>query len=271
MTSKSKTEPVVWALLAPAGASQLKKKVDAFWKSKKPNPEYHPEKWKVEPGERAYSAIINRNAGTDETYEIPLATELSRELSGPVYVLYPQDAYTEADAIHVYEKGKEKGTDPDDPYFFAASLGIPLRTSKPKPKLTTRSVVIVEGVSATDAARALDFDVSPRGPSLSIEDGKRGAVLSSFTVGDLAPLASDLTSAFPDASIYVLSSGPTPERLYVEVLSNGKTLGVYDSPNPVTVTSGGPPPLTSIKGETTREGIIKAFDIPLELLKIDDD
>jgi hypothetical protein len=261
-------ETIAWALLAPSEASWLQSRIDAFRQEKDNNVEAS-EKWKVKQGVSSYSAVINEQQRIGPRHEVALAKQLSKELSGTVYVLYPPDAYKEADAIYVYKKGRETGTDPDDLYTFASDLGIPLRGEPKKSKsLTTRTVVVVEGVKAGPVAKTLDFKKPPRGPSLTIEDGSRGALVFSSKVGDLTVLADDFTRAFPESNIYILGSGPSPGRFFVRQLRSEKTLGVFELTDSGAVSTSGVPRLTSVNGETTREGIAESLGVSLELLEL---
>jgi hypothetical protein len=105
MSQRQQPSPV-WIIVAPAQARRLEKKVADYRRKKKIADRFLPP-WEVVAGARDHSAIVNRNPGTTDTHEGPLASELSVALRQPVYVFYPENR-----TVLVYEKGKCMGEDP---------------------------------------------------------------------------------------------------------------------------------------------------------------
>ena len=265
-------EKVVWALLAPLPAKQLRSRTNKFWQEYLGDDAEFGERPDVRAGSGDYSMVLDRNPGSEQTHEIPLAEALSHDLPRPVYVLYVSKYFTGSDTVEVYENGQRTGTLSTGPYAFARSLGCTLpddsvavaESSVPQ----TRGVILVQGVKANDVARALGFDAPPQGP-LWIEDGPTGALVYNKVFGHAPPVTSDLSRAFPEKDVYKLMTGPTKERFLARLTRGGNDVGQLDIPAPVKF--GEPlPKLDSIKGETTARGIATALGVPLALLNLEE-
>jgi hypothetical protein len=198
-----------------------------------------------------------------------MAKKLSVLLGRPVYVLYP-DEDAEVAAVLVYENGQGTQRLEEDPYDFARALGCELpgaQTAVPKPT-DSGGVAVVEGASAAEAARALGYEAPPEmaGYDLRIVDGAVGALVSRAVVSDLVLTAQRLSEALPERTVYTLSTGQTPGRLFVGMKRNGENVGFFDTHAVGSGGAGGAPKLSSIKDRKTPEEIAKALGVPLELL-----
>src|SRR5690242_5208938 len=101
-------QPLVWVILAPLEARRLEQEAGDFRRERLGRGDKYLPKWEVSPGTGAHSALLNRNPGTRDTHESPLASRLAEMLGQAVYVLYPD----EKDVL-VYEPGAPARELPD--------------------------------------------------------------------------------------------------------------------------------------------------------------
>ncbi|HWS89087.1 MAG TPA: hypothetical protein VN282_19100 [Pyrinomonadaceae bacterium] len=263
--------PVVWVILAPTDAARLDEEANEFRRKQLGWGEKYLPKWEARAGAGDYSALINRNPGTQDTHESPLASSLSLKLGKPVYVLYP-DEDSEDEGVLVYEGGKYAGELAEAPSEFARARGCTL-TGAPEGgvrRAGVAGVVLVEGASAAEAARALGYDAPPGGGGdLRILDGPAGALLTGVAYARLAYAARQLSEAFPSRDIYTLSSGPTPGRFLCRVVREGEDVGVFE--RPAVAGGGAAPRLDSVKGQTTPAAIADALGVPRDWLDLSQD
>jgi hypothetical protein len=268
-------EPLIWALLAPVPRDRLDEFTRKYWREVVSDSEvsYAKEGWEIVGGTGDYSAVLDRNPGSENTHDTPLAERLSRTLKRPVYVLYLNDRWGEVGTASVYKKGRLTGQHPE-PNNLTRSLGVTLPVMNEAEHATARpvcGVVVVEGVSAADVARALGITELSNGP-VHIVDGPVGAIMYNTTV-DMPPLAGGrLSTAFPQTDVYVLATNRLYRNFFASVIRGGHDVGTLDSP----ATSADPlsgifpvtPILDSVKGETTPRGIAAALGVPEGLMDL---
>jgi len=259
-------DEITWALLAPAPRKWLEDRIEKYWDETFGDDDRFMKKWTVLGGTGAYSAVLDQNPGSEHTHEIALAEQLSRELPRPVYVLYLDENYTDTDAVDVYQDGRHTASEPA-PYTYARKLGLMLPGDITEDyDLGVRGVVLVEGVSAADVARALGMSALPEGP-VYIKDGPSGALMYNEEVGGAPPVMWRLSTAFPQVNVYTLSSGPEKGRFLVRVMRGGEETAMFDFPQPDK--SGDAPVLESVKGYVNPRDIANALGVPLRLLNLD--
>jgi len=263
-------EPLTWALLAPVPSDRLDKLAREYWREEVStnDDDYAEEGWEVVGGKSNYSAVLDRNPGSQDTHEPALAKRISRALKRPVYVLYLNENLGDADEVDVYEGGRQTGHRPLA-YEVAREVGVTLpgdeetqRASAGQPVI---GVIVVEGVNAAQVARALDMNELPNGP-VHIIDGPVGAVMYNDAT-DSPPLAMPrLSSAFPEKNVYTLGIKPLSHSFLAWVMRGGEDVGIFRSP----ASSGDEfaPVLDSVKGETTPRGIAAALGVPPGLLDL---
>lgn len=266
-------EDLTWALLAPVGVARLAALADEYRREEggggddEDELDDEGEAWEFVGGTGNHSAILDREPGSEYTDEVPLAERLSRRVKGPVYVLYLHKHFDGADAVAVYERGRQTGTR-GAPYALARSLGLAL-PGDPEAVGTPSSVrglMVAEGVSAADAARALGFDPPPTGP-LHIVDGAVGALLYDDQRGSAPAFMWELSTAFPEQDMYTIITYPDEGRFRVWVMRGGAEAGTYDFPEPHGAEDG--PLLDSVKGETTPRKIADALGVPTGLINLE--
>ena len=271
-------EDVTWALLAPVSRERLVALAEAYRREEggadedEDDEEYGDEDddgWEVSGGTGDYSAILEREPGSEYTDEVPLAERISRGVKRPVYVLYLHKHFAGTDAVAVYERGRQTGTG-RAPYALARSLGVTLpgdpEAGGGGETTPVRGVMVAEGISAADAARALGLKTQPAGP-LHIVDGAAGALLYDDKRGSAPAFMWELSTAFPGHDVYTLITYPDEGRFRAWVMRDGKDAGTFDFPKPVVPADG--PVLDSVKGETTPRGIAAALGLPAGLLNLD--
>jgi hypothetical protein len=262
--------PPTWALLAPVGRGKLDALAQEYWREQVSEDEddYDKEGWEIVGGTGDYSAVVDRNPGSEYTHDTPLAERLSRALKRPVYVLYLNEGFAAADPVAVYENGRQTGQRPR-PYEVARSLGVTLPADSEAERGGTprsvRAVVIVEAGSAADVARALDMKEPPRGP-VHIVDGPAGAIFYNDASPYVPAVAGRLSNAFPEKNVYTVSTGPQKGAFVALVTRGGQDVGVFLSPAPAD--PGDRAVLDSVKGETTPQGIAAALGVPPGLMKL---
>ena len=263
-----------WSILAPTSARQLEEVADEYrppregWGAR-----YQPQWEIVECGE-GYAALHNCTPGTRHSSEWEMAKRLSKLLGRPVYVVYP-GGDPETDGVLVYEGGECTNELDDDPYDFARARGCPLPGEPHKTEAEEKrarvgaGVVVVEGASALEAARALGFDAPPEieGYDLHITDGPVGAIVSRDEYDDLALAAQRLSEKLPGRDVYTLSTGPTPERFYVWMRRDGGSVGSFDTH--AGAGGGVIQRLDSVKGETLPAKIAAALGVAPEQLGLE--
>ena len=260
-------EPIVWAILAPMPPDKMDAAAKTFRREKLGAGDKYLDAWEVVPCSGDYSALVNRNAGTRNVHEGPLAERLSKELTKPVYVLYLDQEHLGTEGVEEYRRGSYKGDVEELPYEFARRMGCSLG-DEPELSITPpsrlRTVIVVEGAAAGDVARALDFDSPPKTKSMTIEDGPKGTIVYSQTIPDLSIFTHQLSAAFRRNNVYKVSTDPNG-RFQVWVVRNRKNVGVFEHPEP---TIGDTPPLQSILGESKPSEIVEALGVPSGLLNI---
>jgi len=257
---------LTWAVLAPFSHAELRQRADRVWQQRLgPGLEdvYRP--WDVIAGSGAYSAVLDRNPGSEYTHEIPLARALSKATDHPVYVLYLDEDFAGASVVDRYQAGAKKGSLPDSPYGLAERLGCPLRAAAPAAP-PVRGVVVVEGAPKAQVARVLEL--AP-GAALRIDDSPTGTLVRAEPVGQPPLVARDLSRAFPDRDVYTVSTGPTPGRFVCQVVRQGGLVGSYSVPAALKAGWLGGPTLSSIKGETDPRAIADKLGIPRQLLGLE--
>ncbi|HEY1404264.1 MAG TPA: hypothetical protein VGB05_09070 [Pyrinomonadaceae bacterium] len=270
-------EQLTWALLAPVRPVRLTTLAKEYWREEVGDDEdFKQEGWEMIEGERDYSAILDRNPGSEATHELPLAEKISRAVKRPVYVLYLDEDYAEVDAVAVFEGGRQTGSRPA-PYAFARSLGLTLpgdpaagtdaegENEDETATTPVGGVMVVEGVGAADVARALDVSMPTTGP-LHIEDGPVGAILYNVETGAAPTFMWPLSTAFPGNDVYTLSTGPDEGRFLAWVMRGGEKAGTFDFPVPSDPAAG--PVLNAVKGETTPSAIAAALGVSTDILNL---
>jgi hypothetical protein len=267
-------DQITWALLAPVPQSRLASLADEYWRDKVGESEEFAEGREVIHGKGDYSAIIDRNPGSEYTNEVPLAKRISREVKQPVYVLYLNDDYADTDAVAVYENGRQTKTR-RAPYAVARELGVNLpgdamaESGMGASRAALRPVqglVVAEGVTAEDVARALGMSAPPRGP-VHIKDVAAGSIMYNEEVGSAPPVMRRLSKAFPDKHIYTLIADPSSGRFVAREMLGGSEVGTFESPAPPDSSSS--PLLESVKGETNPRDIAARLGVPPGLLSFD--
>src|SRR5262245_45477794 len=119
-------QQLTWVLLVPAQADRLQRRVSALWEERFGRKGKRPARWEVLDCPGKYSAVLDRNPGSERSYDIPLIKKLAPEISGPMYLMYMDEAYGDADVIEEYEGGRKRRSLPDEPYEFARRLGCSL-------------------------------------------------------------------------------------------------------------------------------------------------
>src|SRR5262245_39227065 len=189
MASDLKTgERPSWALLAPVPRAQVADLADEYWRKAKRDKHFKGVEqlgWEIIGGSGEYSAVVDHTPGAERTDEVPLAKRISRDVKDPVYVLLLHEHYLGSANIDVYERGKKTGSD-RGAYPQARILGLSL-PGDPAAKIvpdevTVAGVILVEGVSAADVARASDLGVTNDGP-LRVADGPTGAIIYDAQTG----------------------------------------------------------------------------------------
>jgi hypothetical protein len=261
-------EPLVWVLLVPAPADWLKRRVSDLWQERFGKKGKRVSRWEVLDGVSKYSAVIDRNPGSERSYDIPLIQKLTPEVSGAMYLMYMDEAYGDADVIEEYEGGRKKRSLPDDPHKFARQLGCSLPGKQiPAAMPSASGVVLAEGVSAAVVARVLGVDRSRTDVPVRIEDVEGNALLYNSETGGPPLIAAKLSKALGKTDVYTLIAGPDPGRFSVLVTRDGKTVGSFDVPDSgVNLVKA--PKLDSIKGQNSAEAIIKALRIPADRLTL---
>ena len=276
-----------WAVFAPAGVKQLEAVADEVRPPRKGWDDSLREHWRMVDCGGGYAALLNSKPGTLDTYEAQMAKRLSTLLGRPVYVVYPGDD-PDFSGVLVYEHGAYTDDLPDDPYEFARGLGCPLparargagsagaeadvveyEADEGEAGGTHgKAAVVVEGVSAVEAARALGFDAPPdfEGYDLRIKDGPLGAHVTREEYADLALTAQTLSEGLPGHDVYTVSFGPAPGRLFVWVARDGEGVGFFDThAGEGAGGGGGAPRLDSVKGQTEPHAIAAALGVSAEL------
>ena len=131
-------------------------------------------------------------------------------------MLYLDEDYAATEAVAVYEGGKQTAVRRGP--FALRSLSrhyAPRRSCgrkkggvrKATSKKPVDDVVVVEGVSATKVACALDVDVRSRGP-LHIEDGPVGAMVYNDETGGASTFLWNMSTAFPKSNVFAITTSP---------------------------------------------------------------
>lgn len=253
--------PMVWALLMPIDAEHLADYARVVWEREYGGLEQIVPPWEVIQGKAAYSALIDRDPGSEGTDE-RLAEEFTRERPGTLYLLRFRE---DLEVVWAYEQGRFVQAVPENPYALAERLQCPLRTTPVEDSVqVTRSVCVVEGATASAVAHALGFATPPQGP-LHVDQTKNGVLVYSER-GGAAIFLHELSEALPDATVYRVVTGPEPDRFGVLVVKGETDIGIFELPELEELTA---PRLDSIKGETEPAKIAAALGIPLKLLGLD--
>lgn len=281
-------EELTWALLAPVPRERLAALAGEGWREEADDDVEDEEEfdddeeesdgqgWEVIGGTGDYSAILDREPGSEYTDEETLAERISLKVKRPVYVLYLNEDFAETDAVAVYEGGRQTGSR-RAPYALARSLGITLPgdpaaegeagVSGEASQTQVSGLVVAEGLSAAEAARSLGVSEPQTGP-LHIVDISSGAIIYNDETGRVPSVEWDLSTAFPERDIYTLSTGPDEGRFVVSVMRGGEDRGTFDFPVPFDPEEG--PVLDSVKGEATPRGIADALGVPRGLLDLEE-
>jgi hypothetical protein len=265
-------EPITWALLAPTKPEKLEALAKEYWRDELggSDRDYAEEGWEVMGGTSDHSAILDRNPGSEYTHDPQLAEHVSLKLPGKVYVLYLNERLADADSVAVYEAGEQTGQR-SLPYDLARSLGIRLAGDDVDVEHDLRTahkvkgVIVVEGVSAQDVARALDMNEPPRGP-LHILDGEAGVIIYNDATKYTPPVTARLSKAFPESNVYTLGVGPREGRFYTRVTRAGDDVGLFELP--ARSPSDDVPALDSVNGATTPGDITAKLGLPAGLLDL---
>lgn len=252
--SRNSNAEVVWAVLAPLPHAQLSERAARAWQKRYGEMEGAEPSWEVLPGRAGYSAVIDRTRGSEGDDE-SLAQELSRESDGTFYLLRLRD---EGEAVWAYERGELTRDMAREPYSFAESMGCALPepyAGPPESKAVT--LCVVEGATAEEVARALGANAA----RCRINTTQAGVLVYSQEIS-VSFFAFDIAEAQPAATVYSITSNPSPARFGVQVFKGEQVVGNYEYPYIKTSY----PVLTDIKGETSPERIAAALGVPSALL-----
>ena len=248
-----------WAVLVPVAADWLTAHARKLWESS--FGEWEEEEdwpWEVIPCSGSHSALIDRRPGSEGTDE-PVAKALSRELSGPVYLLRLR---TDHEVIWRFDAGALSEELADEPVDFAERLGCRLPGARDVVQETVRCACVVEGGTPQAVAQAIGLGGPPAAGPLHIVKNSVGALVYSET-GNIAVLAGEL-STLPNTR-YILCNRLSPPYFSCRVAQGDRERGVYEFPEKRDTAS---TQLESIKGETIPRRIATALDTPLELLRL---
>lgn len=262
-------QSIVWAIFAPLSVLSLEEEVEDFRPPRMGLGAKFQPQWEFKECDREFAMLINRTSGTRDTLEWPIAKHLSRLLDKPVFVVYP-DPDPDEDAVLQFEQGELATELPDDPFNFARKFGCSLSESKEVPKqVEVRGVAIVEGQSAEKVASVLGFKKPPQNEDDNprITDGSAGAVVVYRDYDDLSMTAYEISDAFPETDLYLISTGPMPGRFLVMQLSDSKITGIFDYKAPAA--GNNPPPLDSVKDESEPVAIAAALGVSRETLDLE--
>jgi len=265
--------PLTWVLLVPMPVRKLTAKVKKFWQERFKGTEMYAEQWEVLSCRGRFSAVLDRNPGSELSHEVPLIRELATEVKEPIYLLYMNEDYEGVNVIEEYRDGRKTKSLPDGPYDLARRLGCNLpgepatRADFVRDEPAVYGLVFAEGIKARDATRALDLEGLPADGPLQIEDSKLGALIYNREKKTAPPFMIELSEAFPKNNIYTINSGPGPDKFNTWVARAGKIIGDFNLPELATSDLMGPK-LDAVKGNKMPEGIASALGIPFHLLNL---
>src|SRR5262249_15646209 len=189
-------------------------------------------RWEVLNCRGKYSAVLDRNPGSERSYDIPLIQKLAPDISGPMYLMYMDEAYGDADVIEEYGGGRKRRSLPDDPQGFARKLGCSLPgKSVPATAPSASGIVLAEGVSAVAVARALGIDQSRTDVPVRIDDVEGNALIYNSQTGSPPLVAAKLSKTLGGKDVYTIVAGPERGRFSVLVMRDGKTIGSFSVPD----------------------------------------
>jgi hypothetical protein len=243
-------EPLCWALLVKAPPDALKKAAERHTNKGRVFRNESP--WEVIAGRGAYSALVEREPGSEGTEE-PLAESLWRAYPGTMYALYFDEDWEFR--VLVYERGKCVDSRAEPPHELAEELQVPL------PKPATRieevfSAARIEGASTAEVKEVLK-DLLKNLP-LHVEPIE-GGVLVLGDEGYIGLAGSDVAEALPAATVYEVLRSGDPNVISVGVLRGDIETGTFQLP-PKKVRD--IPTLADVKGARTPGTIADVLGIP---------
>ncbi len=247
---------LTWAVLAPAPAAALAPLVERAWFDRFAGDAQDLEQWSVRACSRGYSSVICRIPGTEGDDET-LAQQLSADLKGDVYALRFLEG---AEVAWVYVGGTFVREDPRGPYAVASSFGCTLEGDAIRTSRSTRGLCVVEDAAPVDVDRIVRRHLG-RVPVRTIPN-KLGAIVY-VDGGNASIWGPTLASELPGATVYSLVAGAAPGQLSVVVSRGEDAIGSLEI--------GGPrdpnyEPLDDIKGVADAGAVLRALDIPPDLL-----
>jgi hypothetical protein len=275
-------DPPEDGVLVPAPVHEVEPLVREYWDEALTIPPALKDSfWEVVLGTGGYCAVLDYRRGDNEIEGLPRSSPsdmsglaeflgfhfLGRRLyrlhfrydDGPMVDAYEFHAFGDSQWIDFRRLRKLEPGIPKDPWDFAESRGVMVqRWPEPEPSPPVHEISIIEN-STPDELRPLS-----KGFDVTFHPVSRGTLVAGPRSSSVAISASDELKR----TVYILSFFPTKGQFVCTVFENGyEKEGEYVSPPGHTQY----PKLDSVLGETTPRGILRALEVPPELVGLEPD
>jgi hypothetical protein len=251
-----------WVVLVPGEVAWVKRRTRELLEEHDDGRE-HP--FLVVPGQGRYQIIVEGDGPPDVGPHALIGRLLSLECDEPVYAIEGTEEYP---YVYRFLKGKEEAEDQEPDALIRALGCVNEWTVEPPPeplKKTARTVVLIQGLSATQVLNALAKQVGRPLPAgfYRLEEVPQGLLLTDGTAG-LGFADIRLSRRFPRATFYAVTASPDLGFFQVTVTQNKKTVQFVPPPKEATYY----PAIHEVLGEREPERILAALGIPKEWFQL---